>query len=65
MLSIVTAPGMHRDAVMEMDLLSIEQRLAEVLAPKHPDGPRSLPGSGVERSFRSDGVAAHLADLGE
>jgi len=44
---------------------SIEQRVAAVLDPRRLADPRSSPDSGVERPFRSDGVAAHLADLGE
>ena len=43
----------------------IEQRVAEALAPERLDGPDSVPVSGVERPSRSDGVAAHVADLGE
>lgn len=43
----------------------IEQRVAEALAPERLDGPRSVPASGVERSSRGTGVAAHLADLGD
>lgn len=42
---------------------SIDQRVGEVLAPRA--GPRSAPDSGLERPFRSDGVAAQVADLGE
>ena len=55
-LSFITSPGVHRDAVMEMDLLSIEQGLAT---------PQTLPplggGDSIERAAFGHALTPHLA----
>ena len=55
-LSFITSPGVHRDAVMEMDLLSIEQHLAT---------PRTLPplggGDSIEHAAFGHALTTHLA----